>query len=193
MNFRVRQARRDDGAALAVFLRQLQILARLPITVSRGEDCFALAALRGGESFWLLAENNEELIVGALELALLPVAIAGTTLTMAYVAFAGVAPEYRRQGVLLALVDEVEPLSRARGSRLGAMLHNQKNQAIEAMMAKHQRRAISAVPITVATLLASRVVRPRGDYHYEPARAEDLPAAEHLLQQRYVGYTVAPA
>lgn len=192
MNFQVRLATESDGAALAAFFRRLLIPARVPVAVSRGDDCFALARLRGGESYWLLAESDEGGIVGALELAVLPVAIGGGTLTMAYVAFAGVDSAYRRRGVLLALAARAEPLSRARGSRIGALLHNKNNLAIEQMMAKYVQRAIAAEPIAVATLAASGVLRPSRDYRYEPARAEDMPAAQALLRQRHRRYTVAP-
>ena len=59
MTMQIGVADASDGPAISAFLDGLTIPVRVPVTVSRGKDCFALGRLRGGESFWLVAKAGD--------------------------------------------------------------------------------------------------------------------------------------
>lgn len=192
MNLQTRQATADDVSTLSSFLKCLVVPTRVPVTVSRGDDCFALGRLRGGEYLWLLAED-ETGIQGALELAWMALTSSLGPLLTAYVAFAGVAPQHRRQGLLRSLAAQIEPLGRSRGARIGAFLYSNNNQPAAGAISNIEQRAINAAPISIAIFPAARVLRPSRDYRYEPALPGDLPAANELLRRRRARATLAPA
>jgi hypothetical protein len=183
----------SDGPAISAFLDGLTLPVRVPVTVSRGKDCFALGRLRGGESLWLVAKAGDG-IQAALELTCIPMVWRGNPVTVGYVAFAGVAEKWRRNGVARMLAEEGEALIRAKGCTIGALLQSSSNvPSVQAAKRIAHTRTIAAEPIFISVLPASRRLRAHRDLVCGPAAAEDVLYAAKLLRRRYAGYTLAPA
>ena len=182
----------SDGPAISAFFEGLTIPARVPITVSRGKDCFALGRLRGGDSFWLVAKDDGG-IQAAMEVACIPMVWQGNLVTVAYAAFAGVAQKWRKKGLLRKLAEEGEVLVRARGCTIGAYLHSRTNAAVAVASGRIERGAIATEPMCISVMPASRRLGANRDLLCGPATAEDIPFAAELLRRRYAGYTLAPA
>ncbi len=182
----------SDGPAISAFFDGLTIPARVPVTVSRGKDCFALGRLRGGESIWLVAKADDG-IQAALEVACIPMVWQGNSVTVAYAAFAGVAQKWRRTGLLRKLAEEAEVLVRAKGCTIGAYLHSRANTAAADAVNRIERQAIATEPIHISVMPASRRLRANSGLFCGPATAEDFSYAAELLRRRYAGYTLAPA
>ena len=182
----------SDGPAISAFLDGLTVPARVPITVSRGKDCFALGRLRGGESIWLVAKADDG-IQAAMEVACIPMVWQGNPVTVGYAAFAGVAQKWRRTGLLRTLAVEGEALARARGCRIGAYLHSRSNAPAAQAVSRVMRQAIATEPIFTSVMPASKRLRADRDLVCGPVAAEDFPNAAELLRRRYAGYTLAPS
>jgi hypothetical protein len=182
----------SDGPAISAFLDGLTVPARVPITVSRGKDCFALGRLRGGESIWLVAKADDG-IQAAMEVACIPMVWQGNPVTVGYAAFAGVAQKWRRTGLLRTLAVEGEALARARGCGIGAYLHSRSNTPAAQAFSRVMRQAIATEPIFTSVMPASKRLRADRDLVCGPVAAEDFPNAAELLRRRYAGYTLAPS
>ncbi|MBE0558993.1 MAG: hypothetical protein IH628_17330, partial [Proteobacteria bacterium] len=182
----------SDGPAISAFFDGLTIPTRVPVTVSRGKDCFALGRLRGGESFWLVAKDDGR-IQAALEVACIPMAWQGKLVTVAYAALAGVAQKWRKKGLLRKLAEEGETLVRARGCTVGAYLHSRANTAAADAANRIKSRVIATEPIYISVMPASRRLCANDGLSCGPAAAEDFSHAAELLRRRYAGYTLAPA
>jgi GNAT superfamily N-acetyltransferase len=182
----------SDGPAISAFLDGLTVPARVPIRISRGKDCFALGRLRGGETIWLVAKDDEG-IQAALEVACIPMDWQGSSVTVAYAAFGGVEEKWRRKGLLRALGEEGEALARARGCTIGAYLHSRSNTPAAQAVDRIMRQAIATEPIFISVLPASKRLRAYRDLVCGPATAEDFSHAAELLRRRYAGYMLAPA
>ncbi len=192
MTMQIGVADASDGPAISAFLEGLTVPARVPITVSRGKDCFALGRLRGGESFWLLAKDDEG-IQAAMEVACIPMVWQGNLVTVAYAAYAGVAQNWRKKGLLRKLTEEGEVIVRARGCTMGAYLHSRTNTAAGTAISRCERTAIAMEPMYISVLPASRRLAANRGLSCGPATAEDISCAAELLRRHYAGYTVAPA
>ena len=155
MTMQISVADASDGPAISAFLEGLTVPARVPITVSRGRDCFALGRLRGGESFWLVAKDDEG-IQAAMEVACIPMVWQGNLITVAYAAYAGVAQNWRKKGLLRKLTEEGEVIVRARGCTMGAYLHSRTNTAAGTAISRCERTAIAMEPMYISVLPASR-------------------------------------
>ena len=182
----------SDGPAISAFFDGLTIPARVPVTVSRGKDCFALGRLREGDNIWLVAKADDG-IQAALELACIPMVWQGNLATVGYVAFAGVAQKWRKNGLLRTLAEEAEAVARARGCTFGAYLHSRNNTSIAAAVNRIKSQAIATESIFISVMPASRRLRADRDLFCGPATAEDISCAAELLRRRYAGYTLAPA
>ncbi|MHB8773195.1 MAG: GNAT family N-acetyltransferase [Syntrophales bacterium] len=182
----------SDGPEISAFFDGLTIPTRVPVTVSRGRDCFALGRLRGGESFWLVARADDG-IQAAMEVACIPMVWQGFSVTVAYVAFAGVAQKWRRTGLLRTLAEEAEALVRARGCTIGAYLHSRANRAAADAALRIKRGTIATEPIHISVMPASRRLCADPALCCGPAAAADVSTAAELLRRRYAGYTLAPA
>ena len=192
MTLQIGVADASDGPAISAFLDGLTIPTRVPVTVSRGEDCFALGRLRGGESFWLVAKADDG-IQAALELACVPMVWQGNLVTVAYAAYAGVAENWREKGLLRKLAEEGEVLVRARGCTIGAYLHSRTNTAAASAFSRVERTAIATEPMYISVLPASRRLGANHGLSCGPATAEDISCGAELLRRRYAAYTLAPA
>ena len=192
MTLQIGVADASDGPAISAFFDGLTIPTRVPVTVSRGKDCFALGRLRGGESIWLVAKDDDG-IQAAMEVACIPMIWQGNLFTVAYAAYAGVAQKWRKKGLLRELWEEAEVLVRARGCTIGAYLHSHANTAAADAVNRIEHRAIATEPIYISVMPASRRLGANRDLFCGPATAEDLPYAAELLRRRYAGYTLAPA
>ena len=192
MTMQISVADASDGQAISVFLEGLTIPARVPITVSRGKDCFALGRLRGGESIWLVAKDDDG-IQAAMEVACIPMIWQGNLFTVAYAAYAGVAQKWRKTGLVRKLAREGAVLARARGCRIGAYLHSRANTPAATAFKRIAHMGIATEPMYISVMPASRRLCANRDLLCGPATAEDIPFAAELLRRRYAGYTFAPA
>lgn len=109
--FRVREATRDDNAALLALDRQCVMAAAAPLAFDRSPDFFARSRPYG---HWrAFVAERESSVIGVAAMTLKRVLVAGRPVEAAYLYDLRVSPDFRRLGVARAVGDAIRAYARS--------------------------------------------------------------------------------
>ena len=187
---RIREASRDDNAALLALTATSAMGGRIAVRIDRGPDFFRLIDRRGA-GVLLVAEHRGSL-VGSLSATVMPAYVGGREDRIVFLGDFKVSPAYRGSGLAVRLLRAMQHRMRDGGPDVVLGLTARDNQLVQAFHGG-RARLLTSVPLggfRILQMMPRRQSPRPGTYRL----TEELDAAPvlDLYRQWASGYQFAP-